>query len=60
VESPAGKTHFLPVRLDGSCATPTFTFSSAVSSMARSSGWIEVPPDETHLPAGSAVEGFLY
>ncbi len=60
VESPADKTHFLPVQLDGDRAIPTFTFSSAVSSMAAADGWIEIAAEDTHVAAGSQVEVTLY
>jgi len=55
VASPPGKTHFLPVRLDGTTAMPTFTFSSAVSSMAHADGWIELAADAEVVVQGTAV-----
>ncbi len=60
VLSPAGMAHLLPVVIEGQVATSSFTFSSAVSSMAQASGWIEVDPDVTELEAGSAVEVSLF
>jgi len=61
VNSPPGKTHFLPVRVDtDGAAVPTFTFSSAVSSMAHADGWIEIPAEVETLPAGASVNVTLY
>ena len=60
VRSPAGMAHLLPVIIEGHVATPSFTFSSAVSSMARASGWIELAPDITHVAAGSEVQVLLF
>jgi molybdopterin molybdotransferase len=60
IASPAGKTHFLPVRLDGDVAVPTFTFSSAVTSMAAADGWIEIDEDTELVPAGSSTGVVLY
>lgn len=61
VSSPRGKTHFLPVRIDADGkAVPTFTFSSAVSSMAHAHGWIEIPAEIETVPAGASVDVTLY
>jgi len=61
VDSPRDKTHFLPVRIDAHGeAVPTFTFSSAVSSMAHAHGWIEIPADIETVPAGTSVSVTLY
>lgn len=61
VNSPRGKTHFLPVRIDADGgAVPTFTFSSAVSSMAHADGWIEIPAEVETVPAGTTVCVTLY
>jgi molybdenum cofactor synthesis domain-containing protein len=60
VRSPAGKTHFLPVRLAGDEVEPTFTFSSSVTSMASSDGWIEIAPEITSVAAGAEVVVRLY
>jgi len=61
VSSPRDKTHFLPVRVDAAGeAVPTFTFSSAVSSMAHAHGWIEIPAEVETVPAGTGVSVTLY
>ncbi len=60
VDSPRDKTHFLPVRVDDGEAVPTFTFSSAVSSMAHAHGWIEIPADIEQVAAGASVTVNLY
>ncbi len=60
VRSPAGMTHLLPVCVEGDIATTSFTFSSAVSSMAQADGWIEIEPDKTDLPVASTVEVLLF
>lgn len=61
VDSPRGKTHFLPVRINAEGeAIPTFTFSSAVSSMARADGWIEIAAEVETVPVGSSVCVTLY
>jgi molybdenum cofactor synthesis domain-containing protein len=46
---------FLPVRLEGGVAKPTFKGSSALTSLAGSDGWIGVDEGAT-LPAGTGVE----
>ena len=45
---------FLPVRLEGDVALPTFKGSGALTSMAASEGWIGVP-EGADLPEGAAV-----
>ena len=60
VDSPRDKTHFLPVRIRDGEAVPTFTFSSAVSSMAHAQGWIEIPAEVETLAAGTDVSVRLY
>jgi molybdopterin molybdotransferase len=60
VESPRGKTQFLPVQHAAGKAIPTFTFSSAVSSMALADGWIEIDSEVDRLPAGTEVQISLY
>jgi molybdenum cofactor synthesis domain-containing protein len=46
---------FLPVRLEGGVATPTFKGSGALTSMAASDGWIGVP-EGARLAAGETVD----
>ncbi len=60
VRSPAGMTQLLPVIVEGHVATPSFRFSSAVSSMAQASGWIEIDPDITCVAAAAEVEVSLF
>lgn len=60
VRSPEGMTHLLPVNVEGHIATPSFTFSSAVSSMAQASGWIEIAADVTDVAAGSEVDVLMF
>lgn len=60
IRSPAGKVHLLPVAVEQGLARPTFTFSSAISSMARASGWVQIPAEMTDLPSGTKVEVRLF
>ena len=59
VRSPRGKTQLLPVAIDvdrgRSYARPTYSFSSAVTSLSRAHGWVEIEPDIEELPAGAEV-----
>lgn len=60
VRSPAGKAHLLPVAVEDGEARSTFRFSSAVSSMARATGWIEIGPEVERIPAGEPVTVHLF
>jgi molybdopterin molybdotransferase len=55
VAADAERFLFLPVRLEGGRAVPTFKGSGALTSLAGSDGWIGVPPG-ADLPAGARVE----
>lgn len=55
VSSPAGLTQLLPVSVGDGVALSTFRVSSAVSSMARADGWVQIDPDTTELAAGTPV-----
>ena len=50
---------FLPVRLEGECAHPTFKGSGALTSLSESDGWIGVPEGAT-LAAGARVRVTLW
>lgn len=54
VEGSPDRYLFLPVRLEGEVAVPTFKGSGALTSLAGSDGWIGVPEGAT-LAAGSPV-----
>ncbi len=60
VPSPSGKHHLVPVALRERVAHPTFRTSSAVSSMARAHGWIEIEAASEGLPAGDEVQVRLF
>ncbi len=60
VQSPPDKAQLLPVALADNRATPTFTVSSAVTSMALADGWIEIDTDVSRLEAESHVEVTLF
>lgn len=54
VKGEAERFLFLPVKLDGGRARPTFKSSGALTSLAASDGWIGVP-EGTALAAGARV-----
>lgn len=54
VKGEAERFLFLPVKLDGGRAHPTFKSSGALTSLAASDGWIGVP-EGTALAAGARV-----
>lgn len=59
VRGDADRFLFLPVKLDGEKATPTFKGAGALTSMAASDGWIGVP-EGTALAAGTRVDVHLW
>lgn len=60
VRSPPDKTHLLPVVIEDGAARSTFRSSSAVSSLARATGWIEIPEGTDRLAAGEPVTVHLF
>lgn len=60
IHSPGGKHHLLPVSLRDGHAYATFRTSSAVSSMARAHGWIEIEADAAAPVRGEPVKVTLF
>jgi molybdopterin molybdotransferase len=56
VSSPANRHQFLPVRLEGELAVPTFKGSGEITSLSQADGYVEIPLGVDHLDAGSDVE----
>ncbi|MDO4888281.1 MAG: molybdopterin molybdotransferase MoeA [Actinomycetaceae bacterium] len=58
-DSPAGKTQFIPVSLDGQTARPVHVFGSGshlVASLPRADGLGVVPPEVTRVDTGDALD----
>jgi molybdopterin molybdotransferase len=60
VTSPRDRLQFLPVRLDGGQAVPTFKGSGEITSLSRADGYITVPLGIDAIEAGAPVEVTLY
>lgn len=60
VSSPDGKRQFLTVQLRAGEASPVYRASSAITSMSRANGWIEIAEEATEVLAGSSVEVTLF
>jgi molybdopterin molybdotransferase len=61
VGSPANRHQFLPVRIEGELAVPTFKGSGEITSLSQADGYVEIPVGVARLDAGSDVEvvGYL-
>jgi molybdopterin molybdotransferase len=60
VESPRDRHQFMPVRLEGTLATPTFKGSGEITSLSRADGYFEIPTSIARIDAGAVVEVTLY
>lgn len=60
VRSPAGKRHFLPVRLRNGAAESTYKESDTITSLADADGYVEIPDAVDRLPAGAPVQVRLF
>jgi len=60
VGSPANRHQFLPVRIDGEQAWPTFKGSGEITSLSQADGYIEIPVGVARLDEGSDVEVIAY
>lgn len=60
IASPAGRLQYLPVRLDGDRAVPTFKGSGEITSLSQADGYIEIPEQVDTLPEGTAVDVVLF
>jgi len=60
VTSPANRHQFLPVRIDGEQAWPTFKGSGEITSLSQADGYIEIPVGVARLDEGSDVEVIAY
>jgi molybdopterin molybdotransferase len=56
VGSPANRHQFLPVRIEGELAVPTFKGSGEITSLSQADGYVEIPVGVARLDAGSDVE----
>ncbi|HEX9816008.1 MAG TPA: molybdopterin molybdenumtransferase MoeA, partial [Candidatus Thermoplasmatota archaeon] len=56
VRSPAGKRHFLPVKLkpNGTCES-VYKESDAATSIANADGYIEIPDETSQLDEGTVA-----
>ena len=60
VSSPANRHQFLPVRIDGDVAIPTFKGSGEITSLSQADGYVEIPVGVARLDAGADVEVVAY
>jgi molybdopterin molybdotransferase len=60
VASPANRHQFLPVRIDGDLAWPTFKGSGEITSLSQADGYIEIPVGVGRVEAGTEVEVIAY
>ncbi len=56
VGSPANRHQFLPVRIEGDLAVPTFKGSGEITSLSQADGYVEIPVGVARLDAGTDVE----
>jgi molybdenum cofactor synthesis domain-containing protein len=56
VSSPANRHQFLPVRIEGDLAVPTFKGSGEITSLSQADGYVEIPVGVARLDAGTDVE----
>ena len=60
VTSPANRHQFLPVRIEGDLAVPTFKGSGEITSLSQADGYVEIPVGVARLDAGADVEVVPY
>jgi molybdopterin molybdotransferase len=60
VTSPRDRLQFLPVRLEGGQAAPTFKGSGEITSLSQADGYITIPLGIDAIEAGTAVDVTLY
>jgi molybdenum cofactor synthesis domain-containing protein len=60
VTSPANRHQFLPVRIEGDLAIPTFKGSGEITSLSQADGYVEIPVGVARLDAGADVEVVAY
>jgi molybdenum cofactor synthesis domain-containing protein len=60
VRNLSGRLSFFTVRFEGEAAVPAFKGSGEITSLAHADGYIEIPADVTHLPAGTVVTVTLF
>jgi len=60
VSSPANRHQFLPVRIDGDLARPTFKGSGEITSLSQADGYIEIPVGVDRLEPGVDVDVIGY
>ena len=58
--SPANRHQFLPVRIEGELAWPTFKGSGEITSLSQADGYVEIPVGVARLDAGVDVEVVPY
>ena len=56
VGSPANRHQFLPVRIEGDLAVPTFKGSGEITSLSQADGYVEIPLGVARLEEGTEVE----
>jgi molybdopterin molybdotransferase len=56
VGSPANRHQFLPVRIEGDLAVPTFKGSGEITSLSQADGYVEIPVGVARLEEGAEVE----
>ncbi len=60
IVSQAGRLQFYTVRIDGGVAMPAFKGSGEITSLSQADGYIQIPPDQSVVEEGSAVDVTLF
>jgi molybdopterin molybdotransferase len=60
IVSQAGRLQIYTVRLENGVAIPAFKGSGEITSLSHADGYIQIPPDQAELEAGSFVDVTLF
>jgi molybdenum cofactor synthesis domain-containing protein len=60
IVSQAGRLQFYTVRIENGKAMPAFKGSGEITSLSQADGYIQIPPDQSILEEGSAVDVTLF
>jgi molybdopterin molybdotransferase len=60
IVSQAGRLQFYTVKIDNGVAMPAFKGSGEITSLSQADGYIQIPPEQSVLEEGSAVDVTLF
>jgi molybdopterin molybdotransferase len=60
VVSARGRHQFLPVRVEGTAAIPTFKGSGEITSLSNAEGYVEIAEEVERVAAGTEVIVTMY